>query len=354
MSQIAENHTANNFGLNFTVNNSGGGTGSLIVTNGGMALGLAQANGLPENNSLTVSNGGYAYIKGNLTLGSTVAQGNAETNSITLTGGQLVVNGTIGAATAAGAQDLLFNWTGGQLAAATITTGSGSVAGLITANLLTGYTPAATTAFTILPASGGLVANPANLGYAGYIPVSTNGVVAGGKYFQVIVAGNNLILTNYGVTPPVLAAKFSPTNTVGVAPVSSTFIDSSTGIITNRYWVFGDGGTTNTTATTVGYTYKSIGIYTNVLTVTDIFGNSSSATGVVHATAAALSLTWQGGLNGNSWDASTLNWFNGSTTATYADPDYVTFDDTGSASPAIALNSIVQPSTVTFYNYSKN
>ena len=428
LSQVAEIHLASSFGLNFTVNNSGGGTGSLIVTNGGMTLGLAVANSLPENNSLTVSNGGYAYIKGNLTLGSAVAQGNAETNAINLAGGQLVVNGTVAAAAASGAQDRVFNWTGGQLAAATITTsagfndsasaigsltvsntagilspgsggvpgktiinggyaqtiggtlavdiggatvassftnlgsyydtvsatGSGTVAGLVTANLINGYTPAATTTFTILTATSGLIANPSSLGYAGYIPVYTNGVLAGGKYFQALVVGNNLILTNYGATPPALAAKFSPTNTVGVAPISSTFTDSSTGIITNRYWVFGDGGTTNTTATSVAYVYNSIGVYTNVLTVTDIFGNSSSATGVVHATAAAVSLAWQGGLNGNTWDASTLNWFDGAATATYADPDYVAFDDSGSASPAIALNSIVQPSSVTFNNYSKN
>ena len=52
---------------------------------------MSVTNSLPENNSLTVSNGGYAYIKGNLTLGTTVAQGNAETNAINLAGGQLVL-----------------------------------------------------------------------------------------------------------------------------------------------------------------------------------------------------------------------------------------------------------------------
>lgn len=428
LSNVAENHLANNFGLNFLVNNSGGGSGYLTVTNGGLNLGLIPANNAPENNSLSIAAGGTAYIKGNLTLGTTTAQGNTEVDSVNLSGGQLVVNGSIVAAAASGAQDRVFNWTGGQLTATTITTssgfndpvsaigslvvsntsgilapggsatpgkiaitggyvqtaggtlavdiggttvantytnlgayydtvavsGSGSVAGLITANLINGYTPSATSAFTVLSAAGGLVASPGNLGFAGYIPVSINGVPASGKYFQVLVAGNNLILTNYGVSVPALSAKFSPTNTIGVAPVAATFLDSSTGIITNRFWSFGDGGTTNTTATTVAYTYNAIGTYTNVLTVTDVFGNTSSATGLVHATAAAVNLTWQGGLAGNAWNTSTLNWLNGSSAAAYADPDYVTFDDTGSASPAIALNTIVQPSTVTFNNNANN
>ncbi len=428
LSAIAENHLANNFGLNFSVNDNGGGFGYFTVTNGGITLGLAVANNATENNSFSVGNGGTAYIKGNLTLGTTVAQGNAEVNSVNLSGGQLLVNGAIAAAAAASSQDRIFNWTGGQLTATTITTssgfndpasaigslvvsntagilapggsatpgkiaitggyvqtaggtlavdiggttsanaytnlgayydtvsvtGSGSVAGLITANLINGYTPAATSAFTILSAAGGLVASPGSLGFAGYIPVSVNGVPASGKYFQVLIAGNNLILTNYGVSVPPLAAKFSPTNTIGVAPFAATFLDSSTGIITNRFWSFGDGGTTNTAATTVAYTYNSIGTYTNVLTVTDVFGNTSSATGVVHATAAAVNLTWQGGLAGNAWNTSTLNWLNGSSAAAYGDPDYVAFDDSGSASPAISLNTIVQPSTVTFNNNANN
>ena len=428
LNNVAENHLANNFGLNISVNNSGGGPGYFTVTNGGVNLGLVPANNAPENNSLSVGTGGTAYIKGNLTLGTTTAQGNSEVDSVNLSGGQLVVNGSIVAAAASGAQDRIFNWTGGQLTATTITTssgfndpasaigslvvsnaagilapggsatpgkiaitggyvqtsggtlavdiggatiassytnlgayydtvsvtGSGTVAGLITANLINGYTPAATSAFTILSATGGLVASPGNLGFAGYIPVSINGVPATGKYFQVLVAGNNLILTNYGVSVPALAAKFSPTNTIGVAPVSATFLDSSTGIITNRFWSFGDGSTTNTTATSVAYTYSDIGNYTNVLTVRDVFGNSSSATGVVHATAAAINLAWQGGASGNAWNSSALNWYDGSSTVAYADPDYVTFDDTGSATPAISLNTVVQPSTVTFNNSGVN
>ena len=72
------------------------------------------------------------------------------------------------------------------------------------------YARCGTTAFTILTGTGGLLANASTLGYNGLIPVYTNGVLYGGKYMQVLVAGNNLILTNYGVSVAALAAKFSP------------------------------------------------------------------------------------------------------------------------------------------------
>ena len=47
----------------------------------------------------------------------------------------------------------------------------------------------------------------------------------------------------------------SPTN--GTEPLAVTFTDASTGSITNRFWDFGDGGTTNVTTTTVLHTYAA-------------------------------------------------------------------------------------------------
>ena len=40
-----------------------------------------------------------------------------------------------------------------------------------------------------------------------------------------------------------------------------TFTDSSTGTITNRFWSFGDGATTNTTSTNLIHTYANPGSY---------------------------------------------------------------------------------------------
>jgi autotransporter-associated beta strand protein len=425
--QLAEGHAAGNAGLNISVNNTGGGSGILTITNGGFNLGLA-ANSAPENNSLNIGTGGTASIKGTFQVGTTTAQANAETNAVNLSGGKLVVNGAIQSVAVAGAQDRVFNWTGGQLTATTITTGAGfndaassissstvsntagilapgdigtagkttitggyvqtaggtlavdiggttqantftnlgsyydfvsvsgsaTVAGLITANLINGYTPSATTAFTVLTGTGGLVANAGTLGYNGLIPVYTNGVLYGGKYMQVLVAGNNLILTNYGVSVAALAAKFSPTNAVGVAPATPTFTDNSTGVITNRHWNFGDGNTLDTTSTSVSHTYSVVGTYTVTLTVYGIDGSTSTATGTVKATLSADNALWKGGLSGNVWDLTTANWFTNGVTGPYHDPDFVTFDDSGNAASPVNLTVLAQPSSVTFSNVSKN
>jgi PKD repeat protein len=65
------------------------------------------------------------------------------------------------------------------------------------------------------------------------------------------------------ISPP--TAIFSGTPTNGPAPLTVTFTDTSTGSITNRTWTFGDGGTSNTMATSVQYTYSAPG--TNMVTL---------------------------------------------------------------------------------------
>jgi len=434
LSAVAENHLANNNGLNISVNNNGGGTGFFTVTNGGMSLGLAVANTVPENNSLNVANGGVASIRGssqNLILGTTVNDGTPETNAVNLSGGKLVVTGAVEgntSTTGGGNQDCVFNWTGGQLSAASIVTGarfndpnsyitattvsntagvlapgdvgapgktaitgaytqtgggtlavdiggttaassftnlgayfdfvsvsgSASVAGLVTANLINNFTPAANSAFTILTAAGGLVVNTATLGYNGLIPVYTNGVLYGGKYFQALVVGNNLILTNFGVSVGVLAAKFSPTNAIGVVPANPTFTDSSSGVITNRHWRFGDGATLDTTSTSVSHAYAAVGTYTVTLTVYGVDGSTSTATGTVKVTFAASNDLWVGGNGGNAWDQTTPNWFTNGILGTYRDPDNVVFDDSGNAASPVNVTTLMQPTSVTFSNVAKS
>ncbi|MGD1018933.1 MAG: PKD domain-containing protein [Verrucomicrobiia bacterium] len=86
---------------------------------------------------------------------------------------------------------------------------------------------------------------------------------------NLITVGN----TN-SVAPPVAAFSGSPTN--GVAPLTVNFVDNSTGTITNRFWTFGDGGTTNTLTTSVAYTYNSAGTYTVALTVFGPGGTNTS------------------------------------------------------------------------------
>jgi autotransporter-associated beta strand protein len=77
---------------------------------------------------------------------------------------------------------------------------------------------------------------------------------------------------------------------------------------------------------------------------------------VVSGSAVANNLTWKGDGSVNVWDINTTanwitNWANPA--IVYTDPSKVTFDDNGSNSPAISLNTTVLPNTVTFANSAK-
>jgi PKD repeat protein len=80
-----------------------------------------------------------------------------------------------------------------------------------------------------------------------------------------------IVATN--IAPPVASFTGSPTN--GAAPLDVTFTDASTGSITNRFWDFGDGITTNfAAATNPSHTYGS-GVYTVALTISGTGGSST-------------------------------------------------------------------------------
>ena len=94
-----------------------------------------------------------------------------------------------------------------------------------------------------------------------------------------------LTVTGGSPTPPVAAFSGSPTN--GAVPLVVTFIDGSTGTITNRSWDFGDGATSNTLASSLTHTYNSVGSYDVSLAVagpagTDTLTRTSYIT-VTHA-----------------------------------------------------------------------
>ena len=59
-------------------------------------------------------------------------------------------------------------------------------------------------------------------------------------------------------------------------------------------------------------------------------------------------LTWRGDGSANLWNTSVSNWFNGSGPAAFKNNDAVTFDDTGTNSPAINLSTSVSPSAFIF------
>jgi len=90
----------------------------------------------------------------------------------------------------------------------------------------------------------------------------------------VINTGNDGNSTNpvTGIGAVAPAAAFTATPTGGFKPLPVTFTDTSTGTITNHFWTFGDGSTTNTTATSFSHTYSNAGLYGVTLTVSGPLG----------------------------------------------------------------------------------
>ena len=72
-------------------------------------------------------------------------------------------------------------------------------------------------------------------------------------------------------------ASFLVTPSAGSAPLAVTFTDTSTGAITNWFWSFGDGTTTNTVSTNVVHPYTVAGTNTVTLIVTGPSGSSTNS-----------------------------------------------------------------------------
>jgi len=115
----------------------------------------------------------------------------------------------------------------------------------------------AQTVYASNPISGGTI--PTSLGsfvisQYGSSSVPSDGVSIG----KVVVSASFATVYNAltGTVPPPVAS-FTGTPTSGTEPLAVTFSDASTGDITNRLWTFGDGATTNTTATSVTHVYAA-------------------------------------------------------------------------------------------------
>jgi PKD repeat protein len=91
------------------------------------------------------------------------------------------------------------------------------------------------------------------------------------------------LVVSVPATPP--AAVFTGSPTLGAIQLVVTFTDNSTGTITNRFWNFGDGATTFTTATNLMHTYASTGTFDVALTVFGPLGNDTQTqSGYITAT----------------------------------------------------------------------
>jgi autotransporter-associated beta strand protein len=193
--------------------------------------------------------GGVGVISGAVTVNGTLAPGGNAIGTLTISN-NLVVNtsGTLSYAL-------------GTSSDKTVVSGNLTLGGTLNISNTTGF---AANTYTLTTYGGALTYNGVSIGSApgGYsytINTSTVGQV------RLVVAT---------ATPPTALFSGSPTN--GVAPLPVNFTDSSTGTITNRFWNFGDGVTTNTTVTNMNHTYGP-GVYPVTLIVSGYAGVSTNS-----------------------------------------------------------------------------
>ena len=248
---------------------------SFVVTNtgGGTLTGTVAAAGpfaIVSGGSYSVAGAGSTNVVVSFTPPSPgsfsnsvvfTSNGGVSTNAVTGTGltpANLIVNpgslnfGTIATGTTAQAAFIVTN-SGGALLSGTAVAGgafaisSGSsynVAGFGTTNVVVDFTPFSLGNFAT------------NVVFASNGGNSTNAVTGSGVAFPFAV--------------------FSASPTTGAVPLTVTFTDNSTGTITNRFWSFGDGATSNLTLTTVAHAYSVAGTNTVRLIVSGPLGNNTN------------------------------------------------------------------------------
>ncbi len=139
------------------------------------------------------------------------------------------------------------------------------------------------------------------------------------------------------------AANFTATPTSGAAPLTVTFTDSSTGSITNRFWDFGDGTTTNTTVTSLIHTYAVAGTNAVTLVATGPSGVSTNTHLNCINVIQTYTLTYAAGLDGTI-SGTTLQTVvaGGSGASVTAVPNtgyhFVMWSDGGTANPRTDVN----------------
>jgi PKD repeat protein len=101
------------------------------------------------------------------------------------------------------------------------------------------------------------------------------------------------------VTNAALAANFSTSLSLGVAPLAVNFTDTSTGNPVSRTWNFGDGSTS--TALNPSHTYLTAGNFTATLTVRNSDGATSTKSAIINATVPSTGNLPSDVLNLSSW-----------------------------------------------------
>jgi len=201
--------------LPFTYNIQNGGT---INSSASFVISLSSSSypaiGSGMLNTINLYSGGKLFLSGgaSLTLGSTQAITGSETNVFNIAGGKLLVSGTLSQAAPTAGHDNIFNWTGGQISAGTITT----------ANLAGGALN--NSAGTLAPGDLGTAGRTTITGSYSAAPTATLAMDIGGttqaNAFQVASGAYDYLLVNNGST--FLAGKLMVSLINGYSPASHT------------------------------------------------------------------------------------------------------------------------------------
>ena len=221
----------------------------------------------------------------------------------------------------------------------------------------------------LLGPSGSLAANCAvtvasGATLAGYGTINSNVTAAAGSTLAAGEVGaiGTLTLANPGTNALILSGA------VLACDLSSTSVTSDLVAVTGSLVLNGantvavslpSGAAPAGTYTLLTYAAKSgagtLSLFPALHNATLTVGDTAVTLAVGAGGLSANALTWQGDGSANAWDTATSNWFFGASSTAYAEGEAVTFDDTGSASPAVQITSAaVSPGALTVNNAAKN
>ena len=235
----------------FTLSGNNSYRGGTTVSNGTLLVNNIAGSGTGTGAVTVISGatlGGSGIVGGPVTVNGTLAPGNgvgtlAISNSLVVNGGAVL------------------QYALGTNSDQTVVRGNLTLDGTINITDAGGFTNGTYTLFRYggtLTDNGltiGTIPNP-GLGYT--VDISSNG------YVKLIVGA---------MTAPQAAFIGNPTN--GAVPLVVTFSDDSTGTITNRFWDFGDGATTNTIAGNLTHTYTNVATFGVSLIVSGPLGTDT-------------------------------------------------------------------------------
>ena len=300
---------------------SGGVAASQIITN----RSAANTSTLTFSNSSANSTFGgviagvkpiaLTLLGGNLTLSGQNAYG----GNLFISNGKLALSGA--GSTFSGAQIVLSN-----SAAALDISGMGGIS-LGAGQSLSGYG-----VVTGSVTAANCPVSPGAVGAAGTLSFSNNLTLNGNvtNHFDLALdpaaAGNDLIVVAG-------ALNLGGTNTIEISPLGASLSAGTYSLI--KFGSLGSGGATNFQVT--GTPGPSLQTAINVTgTEVDLIVSAVGGT----------QRTWVGDGSANAWDYTTTNWLNSGALAVFSDGNFVTFDDTGSASPPVNLTATLQPAAV--------